>query len=135
MGRIICIALVAAAAITGCGGWEDNPPPERGFALSWRLVDATQPDPATAPSLSCEQAGVATILVDALDEGGARYRTEFTCDTLEGVTPPIPESSYQVLLVARAPDDTSRSQVQFAAANWDDPGADLGLTIFQVALK
>jgi hypothetical protein len=141
MTRIACLVLVAAvvpAVVTGCIP-VDNAPPERGFALSWRLVDAAAPDPAGAPALSCQDVGVATILVDALDvdqpTAQSRFRTEFTCDTLDGVTPAIPESRYQVLLVARASDGTSRSQIKFDASNYDDASADLGLTIFQVALK
>src|SRR5438128_4572877 len=109
MDRILCIAAFATLA-TGCVLLDDSPPPSRGFALSWRLVDAREPDPLAAPSLTCSEAGVTTVLVDAFDiENNGRYRTEFTCDTLDGVTEPMPRSQYQVLLIARAKDGTARS--------------------------
>ena len=63
---------------------------------------------------------------------GARYRTEFTCGTYEGVTPEMPESHFQVLQIARASDGTAHSQVRFDANNYSDADADLGLTIFQI---
>lgn len=132
MIRFAAIA-VTASALTGCALVDDTPP-ERGFALSWQLVDAAAGDPVRAPAISCADAGVASILVDALDtNGGRRIRTEFSCDTFEGVTPPMPQSSYQVLMIARAADGKARSQVKFDAENYDEVGADLGLTIFQIS--
>jgi hypothetical protein len=120
--------------MAGCGGFDDGQQIDsRGFAMSWKLVDATATDPLNAPGLTCAQAGVATVLLDALDDaGGARYRTEFSCDTLEGVTPAIPASTYQLLQIARASDGTARSQIEFRADNESDASADLGLTIFQI---
>lgn len=129
--RTFALALVAALA-SGCI-LVDAEPPGRSFALSWKLVDAAAPDPLAAPSLRCTEAGVATILFDGLDvDSGRRSRVEFACATLDGVTPPLPQSRYEVLLVARAADGTARSQTKFAADNYDDWDADLGLTIFQV---
>ncbi len=130
MVRIAPLALVAALA-AGCGIADDGPS-GRGFALSWKLVDAAAPDPLAAPALACSDAGVDTILFDGLDDGNRRHRVAFTCDTLEGVTPPLPVGRYQVLLEARTTDGTPRSQITFAADNYDDAAADLGLTVFQI---
>ena len=126
------LSLVALLSGTGCF-FNSAPPPGRGFAMSWKLVDASAPDTYAAPSLSCSAAGVSSVLLDLLDtSSGERHRVEFACAPLDGVTPELPEGSYQILAVARAGDGTALSQVKFDASNYDDTAADLGLTIFQI---
>jgi hypothetical protein len=131
-----CLAFALPVSLAACGGNHQGQNLGSGFALSWNLVDVAAPDPTTAPRLSCAQANVATVLLDANQvcsgSACARYRTEFTCGTMEGVTPQYPESQYQIFLSALASDGTPRSQISFAADNYSDYDADLGLTIFTV---
>ena len=49
--------LLVAPLLLGCGG----PPAVASFSLSWRLVDAKDPTPETAPGLTCAAAGIDTI--------------------------------------------------------------------------
>lgn len=111
----------------------DPAPPTRGFALSWKIADAAAPDPLAAPALRCADARVSSILVDALSrESNQRYRVEFACETQSGVTPPIPQARYQIMLIARSADGTPRSQIRFDTDNYTDDKADLGFIIFTV---
>jgi hypothetical protein len=127
---------IALALVLGACGIGNDQPSLRGFALSWRMTDAAQPDPMTAPSLTCAQAAVATVSLDALDRNtNVTNHFIFDCNNMTAETPAVAESNYEIFLVAHASDGTARSQVRFDADNFSDPDADLGLTIFTVNLK
>ena len=125
-----CLSVAAGLALaSGCGGAD----PLRGFAITWRLADAASADPTTAPSLTCDQAGVTRVSIDALSrQSNTNHHFDYDCRAMQAQTPAIAQADYQIQLGAHASDGTSRSQIRFDANNLDDVAADLGLTIFTV---
>ena len=64
-GVVSVLASLLAAA--GCGSTDTTAT----AYLTWQIVDASYPDPQTAPALTCQQKGVTTVRVQLTDERAA----------------------------------------------------------------
>lgn len=107
--------------------------PGASFALSWRLVDARNPSPEAAPSLSCAQAGVQTIRLVLRPDGGQQVSADFDCTAQDGVTQPLRAGYYTIRAEALTADGRPLSALTFEETNRQGP-RDLGLIIFQIPL-
>lgn len=127
MRRTWLQALLLPLALSGCGTSAHS------FSLSWKLVDAKQADPTTAPSLSCADAGVDTIrlTLQGLSDPTQPIRVDFPCPQMSGLTAPQHAGTYTIDAAALDKSGQPLSRLVFEESNAHGP-RDLGLIIFQI---
>ena len=99
-------SVLLLLGLSACGSPSDN-----SFSLSWRLVDAAQADPTTAPSLTCTDAGVSTVrlVLQAQGSPSQPIQVDLDCNLGDGLTAPERGDKYTVLALALDSPARSRS--------------------------
>ncbi len=126
---LLCLGWVGLVAFgpSACGSNNAS-----SFSLSWRLVDANQADPMTAPALSCADANITTIRLVLAAQGNPAQpiQVDLDCTPGNGVTAPVREDAYSIQALALGPAG-SAAQTAFDESNVGG-AKDLGLIIFQI---
>lgn len=119
---VLLSGMAACAGLAGCG-------PYRGGAtaiITWSIVDPREPDPLTAPQLTCEQKSVSTVRI--LLSSGKIF--DFPCNAYAAETPePVPSDTYTVTVMAIGYNSAILSQQSFTTRLLGR--TDLGHIIFQ----
>lgn len=113
--------VAACAGLSGCG-------PYRGGAtaiMTWSIVDPREPDPLTAPQLTCEQKSVATVRI--LLSSGKIF--DFPCSAYTAETEAVPSDTYTITVMAIGYNSAILSQQSFTTRLLGR--TDLGHIIFQ----
>lgn len=77
---------------TSCGRHEST----ASIIMTWSVVNASYPDPTTAPLRRCEEVGVKTVRIDV----GAAGIFDFTCNNYAGETFLFPSGTYNIQAIA-----------------------------------
>ena len=122
-GVVSVLASLLAAA--GCGSTDTTAT----AYLTWQIVDASYPDPQTAPALTCQQKGVTTVRVQLTPSttGGV---FDFPCATMAGETFTVPSGTYTIQTIALNANFSALAQLTFPQRLFGR--TNLGHIIFQV---
>lgn len=119
---VLLSGMAACAGLSGCGPYQGGAT----ALLTWSIVDPREPDPLTAPQLTCEQKSVSTVRI--LLSNGKIF--DFPCSAYTGETPePVPSETYTVTVMAIGYNNAILSQQSFTTRLLGR--TDLGHIIFQ----
>jgi hypothetical protein len=112
-------------AVAGCGPADTTAT----AYLTWQIVDAKDPNPKTAPALSCESKGVATIRVQMFPSTPGSL-IDFPCASMAGETRTLPAGNYTVQTLALSASAQALAQLTFEQKLFGQ--TNLGLIVFQI---
>ena len=141
MRSLIATALVATCATlcscsddrrVGSGPAGKAGDPTGGFSLRWRLVDAAQADPGSAPAIACADGHVTQIRLGAHNQDTSEdFTWTFPCQDGKAVSPNVTIGTYTISIDALDDGGSPRASDQWPFDNRDS--GDLGLEIFPVS--
>ena len=88
---LVMLGLLGLSS-TGCGRHETT----ASIIMTWSIVNASYPDPTTAPLRHCEDVGVKTVRIDV----GAGGLFDFNCNTYAAETFSFPSGTYNIQAIA-----------------------------------
>lgn len=124
-GVVSMLGLGLGLAAAGCGSTDTTAT----AYLTWQIVDASYPNPETAPALTCQQKGVTTVRV-ALTPAAGGGVFDFPCANMAGETFTVPSGTYTIQLIALNANFSAVAQLTFQQRLFGQ--TNLGHIIFQV---